>query len=461
MKNLYLSSAKFDENLTQYYGLNEAILMENAANAIENLVRKKLTKGSRLLVISGGGNNGADGLCVARKLAGDYEVSVMLVSDKLNDMAKFQLNILKKLGVDFIFSYKEEFKFDCFIDAIFGSGFHGELSNEIVEILDTLNSQKGLKIAVDIPTGIDKFGGVKSVAFVADYTVTMGALKLGLFGDLAKDFVGKIKVANLGVSKTKFQSEKSPFYLLEKSDLTLPNRTKQNTNKGDFGHLYIASGEMSGASIMAGLAANAFGTGLVSLVSSEYILNLPPFLMQKSSFKDAKCVVIGPGLGDAKFDLKELTNKKVVIDADLCYRSEILEILDENFVITPHPKEFVSLLKLANIADISVSDLQFNRFKYAQIWSEKFRSVLVLKGANTIIVQNEKLFVSNFGSPALSKGGSGDVLAGMIGALLAQNYSVLNASISSVIAHGLAAQKFRANLYGLNPLDIIEELKWL
>lgn len=472
MKNLYLSTAKLDESLSLNFGLDEGILMENAASGVENLVRQKLTLGSKVLVISGGGNNGADGLCVARKLAGDYEVSVMLVSNKLGDMAKFQLDILKKVGVNFIDSFfylkehsnkfiQEKLKFDCYIDAIFGSGFRGELEAEILEILEIVNSQKALKIAIDIPTGVDKFGGVKSVAFRANYTVTMGALKLSLFGDMAKDYTGDISVANLGVSSTKFQSDETAFHLLEKSDLILPNRTKQNTNKGNFGHLYIASGKMSGASIIAGLAANAFGAGLVSLVSNQNILNLPPFLMQKDSFKDAKCVVIGCGLGEEKFNLKELTSKKVVIDADLCYDSEILEILSENSIITPHPKEFVSLLNLANIANISVSELQLNRFKYAQIWSQKFKGVLVLKGANTIISQNGELFISNFGSPALSKGGSGDALAGIIGSLLAQDYSTLDAAINGVIAHGLAGERFKANSYALNPLDIIEELKWL
>ena len=352
-------------------------------------------------------------------------------------------------------------KADCIIDGIFGSGLNKALSSEICEILSLANSVKSLKIAVDIPSGIDKNGRVLGGAFCADLTITMGALKLALFSDGAKDYVGQIKVANLGISRQNFE-EQSEYFLLQKSDLKLPLRRKQNTNKGDFGHTYVVSGQMSGAAQMAALAAHAIGSGLVSVVS-DGPLNLSPILMQKSSFEHARVVVCGCGLGERKIDLAALRGKSCVIDADLCYEREILSLLSDNLnlVITPHPKEFCSLLKIAGIANLSVSELQERRFELARAWSEKFSGVLVLKGANTLIAQAGIIYVCDKGSAALAKGGSGDVLAGLIGGLLAQNYSPLQASICGVLAHALAARAFAKNSYALNPLDLIEEVKWL
>ena len=219
---------------------------------------------------------------------------------------------------------------------------------------------------------------------------------------------------------------------------------------------------MSGAAQMAALAAHAIGSGLVSVVS-DGPLNLSPILMQKSSFNAARVVVCGCGLGERKIDLAALRGKSCVIDADLCYESEILSLLNanSNLILTPHPKEFCSLLKIAGIADLSVSELQERRFELARAWSEKFSGVLVLKGANTLIAQAGVIYVCDKGSAALAKGGSGDVLAGLIGGLLAQGYSPLQASICGVLAHALAARAFAKNSYALNPLDLIEEVKWL
>ncbi|WP_298052487.1 NAD(P)H-hydrate dehydratase [uncultured Campylobacter sp.] len=548
MKKIFFSTEELDARASAKFGLGEQILMENAACRIEREVRKRLKKGSRILALCGGGNNGADAMAALRKLSGDFSCTALCVLENRSAAGKFQADAAQAAGVKFIgiASAKDDCghvegtsskdicahesadgsslkdtgasepqsehenlsgadasddgdklrakftsaKFeiaghdgdfgklgndcselsvlrdeiinaDCIIDGIFGSGLNKALSAEICEILSLANSAKSLKIAVDIPSGIDKSGRILGGAFCADLTITMGALKLALFSDGAKDYVGRIKVANLGISRQNFE-ERSEYFLLQKSDLKLPLRRKQNTNKGDFGHTYVVSGQMSGAAQMAALAAHAIGSGLVSVVSDEP-LNLSPILMQKSSFGAARVVVCGCGLGEQKIDLAALRDKSCVIDADLCYESEILSLLNanSNLIITPHPKEFCSLLKIAGIADLSVSELQERRFELARAWSEKFSGVLVLKGANTLIAQAGVIYVCDKGSAALAKGGSGDVLAGLIGGLLAQGYSPLQASICGVLAHALAARAFAKNSYALSPLDLIEEVKWL
>ncbi|WP_177387518.1 NAD(P)H-hydrate dehydratase [uncultured Campylobacter sp.] len=548
MKKIFFSTEELDARASAKFGLGEQILMENAAGRIESEIRKRLKKGSRVLALCGGGNNGADALAALRKLSGDFSCTALCVLQNRSAAGKFQADAAQAAGVKFIniasakdacehvegASSKDacahksvggsslkgtgaseprreleslsgadiscdgdklsakftSAKFeivargdecsnlgsecgklsilrdeitnaDCIIDGIFGSGLNKALSSEICEILSLANSAKSLRIAVDIPSGIDKSGRILGGAFCADLTIAMGALKLALFSDAAKDCVGQIKVANLGISRSNFERG-SEYFLLQKSDLKLPLRRKQNTNKGDFGHTYVVSGQMSGAAQMAALAAHAIGSGLVSVVSDEP-LNLSPILMQKSSFEHARVVVCGCGLGEQKIDLAALRDKSCVIDADLCYEREILSLLNanSNLIITPHPKEFCSLLKIAGIADLSVSELQERRFELARAWSEKFSGVLVLKGANTLIAQAGVIYVCDKGSAALAKGGSGDVLAGLIGGLLAQNYSPLQASICGVLAHALAARAFAKNSYALNPLDLIEEVKWL
>lgn len=535
MKKIFFGTEELDARASAKFGLSEQILMENAAGRIEREIRKRLKKGSRILALCGGGNNGADAMAALRKLSGDFSCTALCVLQNRSAAGKFQAEAARAAGVRFIniASAKDDCKHagsasskdicahesvegsslkdvsscggergslsganisgsgdklcakftgakfgtaecgkpsilrdeitsaDCIIDGIFGSGLNKALSSEICEILSLANGTKSLKIAVDIPSGIDKSGRILGGAFCADLTIAMGALKLALFSDGAKDQVGRIKVANLGISRSNFERG-SEYFLLQKSDLKLPLRTKQNTNKGDFGHTYVASGQMSGAAQMAALAAHAIGSGLVSVVSEEP-LSLSPILMQKSSFDAARVVVCGCGLGERKIDLAALRDKSCVIDADLCYKREILSLLNanSNLILTPHPKEFCSLLKIAGIADLSVSELQERRFELARAWSEKFSGVLVLKGANTLIAQAGIIYVCDKGSAALAKGGSGDVLAGLIGGLLAQSYSPLQASICGVLAHTLAARAFAKNSYALNPLDLIEEVKWL
>ena len=156
------------------------------------------------------------------------------------------------------------------------------------------------------------------------------------------------------------------------------------------------------------------------------------------------------------------TKDALVIDADLCYEPRTLELLNsKNIVITPHPKEFASLLELANLGKFDANAVQKNRFKLAQIFSRNFKCVLVLKGANTLIAQGGEVYVMTHGSAALAKGGSGDALSGIVAGLLAQGYDPLNAAISGTLAHALAAREININDYALTVADVIKGLKCL
>lgn len=461
MKKIFDEVRSLDKRAIEEFHLTEDILMENASLGLKNYITKKFKKNSSILIVCGSGNNGADGISLARLLQNKFKVSLYLVNEPKTEIGKLQLKRAKSINVNFV---NQIFQADVVVDCLFGTGLNKELDEDSVSLINSLNNLNSFKIACDIPSGLNSLGQITQTAFKADITITMGALKTALLTDIAKDFVGKIKVANLGLPEDIFQIETNK-YLLQKSDLKLPLRDIQNSHKGTFGHVNIVSGEKIGASIIASQASFAFGAGLVTIVSQNE-KNIPCNIMQsKSVSENCTAIALGMGLGEIEsLKLEEILQLNIpkVLDADIFYNPLIVKYLDENVVLTPHPKEFISLLKLTNIANISIEELQDNRFLYVEKFCKIYPKVtLLLKGANVIISKNDKIYVNIFGSSKLSKGGSGDVLSGLIVSLLAQGYTSLEAAINASLAHTIAAKKYKNNNYSMSPQDIIQGIKIL
>ena len=214
--------------------------------------------------------------------------------------------------------------------------------------------------------------------------------------------------------------------------------------------------------MMSGLSALKFGSGLVSLVCFEEPYNMPCSLMhsqKRPSNVTALACGMGLGVDFCSEELEEFLDNSLpmIIDADIFNMEILLEILKrENLVITPHPKEFVSLLQMTGIADVSIKELQENRFKYSEEFCKKYPNVtLLLKGANVIIGKDDEFYVNPHGTSALAKGGSGDVLSGLVGALLAQGYTPLNAAINASLAHTQLVQNYKGADFSLTPEDLI------
>ncbi len=461
MQKIFDEVNSLDKRCYEGFFLNEDILMEHAAFSMYSHIEDIFEENKSVLIACGSGNNGADGLALARLLHKKFDVSLYLASEPKSSMAKLQYKRVKTLNIKEV---NELFEADIVVDCLFGTGLNKPLSEKYLNLIDTLNSYNSFKIACDIPSGINHFGQINNSTFEADVTITMGALKTSLFSDFAKDYIGEIIVSNLGVQREIYETQTNKF-LLDESDMNLPFRNKKNSHKGSYGHLNVVAGCKKGAGIIAAKAAFGFGAGLVSVVCHEN-LDLPYHIMQ-THFISENCTAIAIGMGLGKYEtdeIRKILNKPIskIIDADLFYDELIVEVLDKEVVLTPHPKEFVSLLKLTNIADISVEELQNNRFLYVEKFSKKYpKVVLLLKGANVIIAQNEKLYVNSFGSAVLSKGGSGDVLSGLIGSLLAQGYSSLEATITASLAHTLGARNYKKNNYSLIPSDLVEEIRKL
>jgi len=463
LKKLFFSVSALDATARSRYGLSEELMMEHAALAIKNDIVSRFAVGSSVLIIVGSGNNGADGYALARLLYG-YDVTIFEVGKPKSELCKLQQKMALQCDIKIVSNIQNSY--DVVVDAIFGSGLSKPLDLKTSKLISKLNRAEAYKIACDIPTGLFADGSGETV-FEADLTVTMGASKTALYSDFAKDFVGRVVTADLGVSSGLYEEGFAPdAYLLERSDLRLPTRTDNSSHKGNFGHLAVFAGDKRGAAMLCGLGALAFGCGLVTLVGAD-IADTPCELMYSCTVpKGANTAILGPGMGERLDDIAlravAKSKKSFVIDADMFYRDSILDFLAlDNTVITPHPKEFASLLSLARLANIDASTVQARRFELAKLFSQNYPScTLVLKGANTIIAQGGELFVCTLGSVALAKGGSGDVLAGLIGALLAQGYESLEAAKSGVLAHALASQDFKNN-YALTPLALIEKIKEL
>ncbi|WQR64862.1 NAD(P)H-hydrate dehydratase [Helicobacter pylori] len=464
MLSVYEKGNALDKRALEELFLSEDILMENAAMALERAVLQNASLGAKVIILCGSGDNGGDGYALARRLAGRFKVLVFEIKLAKSPMCQLQKERAKKVGV-VIKAWEEkneDLECDVLIDCVVGSAFKGEL--EPFLDFESLSQKARFKIACDIPSGIDSKGRVDKRAFKADLTISMGAIKSCLLSDKAKDYIGELKVGHLGVFNPIYEIPTDTF-LLEKSDLKLPLRDRKNAHKGDYGHAHVLLGKHSGAGLLSALSALSFGSGVVSIQALECEItsnNKPLELVFCENFpKKISAFALGMGLENIPKDFKKwLELAPCVLDAGVFYHKEVLQALEKEVILTPHPKEFLSLLKSVGI-NISMLELLDNKLEIARDFSQKYpKVVLLLKGANTLIAHQGRIFINNLGSVALAKAGSGDVLAGLIVSLLSQNYTPLDAAINASLAHALAGLEFKNN-YALVPLDLIEKIKRL
>ncbi len=461
---MYEKVNALDKRAIEEFNLSQDILMENAAMALERAVLQNASLGAKVIILCGSGDNGGDGYALARRLVGRFKTLVFEMKPAKSPMCQLQKERAKKVGV-VIKAWEEkneDLECDALIDCVIGSAFKGELKPFLN--FESLSQKARFKIACDIPSGIDSKGRVDKRAFKADMTISMGAIKSCLLSDRAKDYVGELKVGHLGVFNQIYEIPTDTF-LLEKSDLKLPLRDRKNAHKGDYGHAHILLGKHSGAGLLSALSALSFGSGVVSVQALECEItsnNKPLELVFCENFPSPlSAFALGMGLENIPKDFnKWLELAPCVLDAGVFYHKEVLQALEKEAILTPHPKEFLSLLKLVGI-HISMLELLDNKLEIARDFSQKYpKVVLLLKGANTLIAHQGQVFINNLGSVALAKAGSGDVLAGLILSLLSQNYTPLDAAINASLVHALAGLEFKNN-YALTPLDLIEKIKRL
>ncbi|CAA6815444.1 MAG: NAD(P)HX epimerase / NAD(P)HX dehydratase [uncultured Campylobacterales bacterium] len=457
MINVYREVNTLDTRCYEKFDLTPDLLMENAINALSNEIQKHNPKD--ILIISGSGNNGADGIALARMLYAKHNIDLYPILEPKSKMAKLQYKRALAIGLTPITNPKIN-EYDLIVDSIFGSGLSSAMPKNIISLINQINEAKAIKIACDSPSGIDINGNIKTTAFKADTTITMGAMKKSLLSDTAKDYVGKIQIVNLGIDKSIYQTQTDTF-LLESSDLKLPIRNSENTHKGTFGFASIYSN--NGAGILSAKACINMGCGKCSIISKEN-LNIPEYILQEDTLnKNSNALCIGMGLG-FDFDTSSLfdIDIPILIDADLFHYKDLSKLLDskDNLILTPHPKEFLALLKNTNLGNYSIKDYQENRFELLEKFSKKYPDiVLLLKGANTVITYKNKTYINNQGNSMLSFAGSGDILAGIITSLLAQTRCLLDATINGSLIHAMGAKNYSKNNYSFGTQDLLKSIK--
>lgn len=469
------------------YAMPGILLMDNAAQAVAEAVHEALTalEGERVVIFCGGGNNGGDGLGAARWLQ-SYGVSVRAfvvgaALDAVQGDAALELAMFTKAGGrvealstedDWVLAELAASKADVLVDALLGTGFHGELEGDVLRACELLNKSEKYILAVDVPTGVNADNGaVSENAVRADHTVTMALVKTGLLLYPGREYCGDIELADISMPVKLVEEYQSDKYRLTDEIVRelLPLR-KANAHKGDAGRVVICAGSpgYTGAAALASDAAVKAGAGLVSLytpLSSRDVLaikltevmvhglleRMPGILGGgaasdvASSAEAADVLAIGPGLGTSESTqeavrtiLQKITTP-VVIDADaltaLAGHTEILAAMQAQKVLTPHPGE------MARLTGLEIAEIEADRINIAKKYAEEWQAIVVLKGAPTVIgCPNGTVYVNSTGNSSLATGGSGDVLTGIIAGLAAQEISLQEAAICGVYLHGLAAE---------------------
>ncbi|SKA87959.1 NAD(P)H-hydrate epimerase [Caloramator quimbayensis] len=492
---MYVASSKqmkeIDKRAIEEYGIPSIVLMENAAASVLKYIKKY--NASRIIVLCGTGNNGGDGFAIARLLhINGYYVSVYCFGDynKISGDAKVNFDILNKLNID-VKSDIERFiseleNCDLIIDAILGTGFKGEISGKYKDAIENVNRSGKYVISVDIPSGIESDTGKASKVHIkADITVTFGCLKYGHILNEGRNSSKRVYVENISIPKSCIEDEKIKAVTnYDKYPLSLLKKRGIDTNKSDYGRLFIIGGSfnMSGAVCLCAKAALRTGSGLVSCVIPKGIADRVGALVpeatyvlceEKDGFIDIKkeqldeiiqradVIALGIGLGNSEklIDMIEYlienSTKPLVIDADglniLSRNNDILKNAKSRIVITPHPGE------MARLTGFSTNYINENRVKIAIDFSREYNCITLLKGSSTVVAFEDNIYINTTGNPGMATGGSGDVLTGIIASFIGQGYTPYEACILGSYIHGRAGDDaYETYGYGLTSKDIIK-----
>lgn len=479
------------------------VLMERAALATAEEIRKYLEKknGSanlkkeRILTVCGSGNNGGDGIAIARllHLAGiRSEIYLAGNPDKMTEETRHQWDIAMSYQVP-VMNNPVWDEYTVIVDGIFGVGLSREITGNYKEIIDHMNEAPAYKAAVDIPSGIHgDTGAVLGTAFEADLTVTFAYKKRGLCLYPGRAYAGRIVVADIGIyDRDRDGSElaSKAAWHIEKSDMkTLPAR-KPWGNKGTFGKVLLVAGSkgMCGAACLSASAALHGGAGMVKIQTVEEnripLQSLLPEAMLTSEFDEeanrknlnwCDVLVIGPGLGTEGSGKERMlwflengakAGKPVILDADglniLAMHPQWMKFLGEQTILTPHMGE------MSRLCGLDVSELKEDPVARAYQYAEKSGGVLVLKDACTVVTdQNEKLYLNLSGNSGMATAGSGDVLSGIIAAVLCMYLSceeereLSYKAAMAVYIHGLCGDiaREKKGSHGMTAKDMIEAL---
>lgn len=476
----------FDKITIENIGIPSLVLMENASRCVFEEIKKNFPHAKNILIVAGKGNNGGDGLAVARHLfLNNYCVDIYLAFGEVRGDAEIQLKILENLGLNPLDS-KPDFKnYDLIVDAIFGTGFQPPVKGKIGDLINEINASKVDVISVDIPSGLSAdTGEVFYPSIKAKVTVTFQFPKICHVLFPAAKQCGEVVIADISIPGSLASDVKREILTLKHLKLY---RREEDTYKTKEGHILIVGGSRgkTGAVAMSAKAATRTGAGLVSVGIPENLddiletllieeMTIPLKGLDRLSIFSVKQIVelqekhnvLALGMGmeryeegqDIVIDILEKWEKPILLDADGinnfadCRDLSPLKDREIPAVLTPHIGEF------SRLTGYNTKTIIYNQIELSQEFSQKNNCYLVLKGARTVISTPEgKAYVFTEGTPALAKGGTGDVLAGILSALMAK-MEIEDALKLGVYIHGLSGKKAEEAYHreGIKATDVIE-----
>lgn len=479
----------------QTMGIPSLVLMERAALSVVSHIKKRISKKDKICVVCGNGNNGADGVAISRILLEEgYQVRVVVLNiskveyliKKCSEEMRTQLHILDNLGVTWKTEIGQE-SFDVIVDAILGIGLTREIKDaHLLSAIESINSSGAYIYSVDIPSGIHTdTGKIMGSAIKASETITFAYKKVGLLLQPGKKYAGKVFCENIGIRKEYIKNHPAEHFSYDLFDGKNCYVRESDGNKGTFGKVLVIAGndEISGACILnAGSVLNS-GGGMVRIQSSEKTLDvvrkvLPEAMVEPldtiQSMKEkihkarawADCVVIGSGIGTdekaywkMKYVLEEFPEeKRLVVDADginlMARHPELRQMALEvkQLVYTPH------MMELARLLGENIEQLKTNLDEIMKKVCSSSEAVYICKDSTTRVYQKDKpVFINTYGNSGMATAGSGDVLVGILGAILGKKgVDLFEGAIFGVHLHSLsgdvAAEK--TGYHGLMASDI-------
>jgi len=481
---------RLDRIAVRGYGIRGVILMENAGKGVADIVKRELSRigGRRVAIIAGKGNNGGDGFVCARHLKNSgYEVLVFTLSDPdgIKGDAGANALIWKKMdgGIYPIRSSRELKKHvlslrhsSIIVDGILGTGIARPASGVYAAVIDLINKLGKPVVSIDIPSGMDgSTGKVLGRAVSAAVTATFAFAKAGFFVYPGRSYAGRVEIIDIGIPVDAAKGVDIRHNLIDGCMVSaLLKPRKKDTHKGTYGHVLVIGGSIgkTGAVYMAGMGAMRAGAGLATIALPQ---SLNPIMEVKTTEvmthplpeKDGRlgefsyhetekildgksALVFGPGLGGGvSFDYVKKTifgcagkNIPLIIDADglNALKGNIAVLRDAakkggKIIVTPHPGEMARLLNM------TAKQVQDDRIGSALKLFQKTGCVTVLKGASTLVVSEDGVFINPTGNPGMATAGTGDVMAGMLGGFISQGLRCEDAAVAAVYLHGLSGDE--------------------
>ena len=485
------STKILDSACVNEYKIPLIVMMENAV--LSAFKHMDIENNQRYVIVSGVGNNGGDGLGLARQLtAHGKEVEVFIVGkiEKMSECSKINYNILKAMNISTNIVDEENLEYlkcsvkksDIVVDCIFGTGLEREIKGIFYNVIDIINQNKNKTYSIDVPSGINATNGnVLGICIDADKTISFEFYKRGFLKYDVKQYIGHVIVEHIGI----------PEYILEKYDdreyITNLDLVKNNIKeknkfsfKSDFGKVALFAGSrgFTGAAYISTQSAVKCGSGLTTLVCEKYVqdilstkfceamtLDIQNKEKVKKLISGCDAIGFGCGMGDTEDTYTKLkyvlesSKCPVVIDADglncLKNKKDLLEKHPNRIIITPH------LGEMARLTGYSISNIRDNKVDVAKEFAQKYKMIVLLKGYETVITDGNYTYINPTGNSSMANGGMGDTLLGIITSFAGQGMTNLMSAVCGAYIHGYIGENLSKNLYTVNASDVIAQIPFV